>query len=178
MKGKRSVGRALRASTARVAGCPGIRSQTGGRGGNDSDLAGNRVADQQRDPSPFFKDMFRFLHRFGRIVPVLLLPVVLVLMLAMLPARRSTACAHVWASTPWPPYGMPHRPLRWGYLAYGSTMLPCDNWLARYYARRDKIREYPYCMYGARGLYNVRPKPSLHDIIYGSHKGPATDNDH
>ncbi|KAL1434906.1 hypothetical protein MTO96_035716 [Rhipicephalus appendiculatus] len=72
---------------------------------------------------------------------------------------------------------MPHRPLRWGYMAYGSSMLPCDNWLARYYQRRDKLRDYPYCMYGPRGLYNVRPKPSLHDLIYGKHKGPATDND-
>ncbi|XP_070392815.1 uncharacterized protein [Dermacentor albipictus] len=114
---------------------------------------------------------------FGLVAPVLLLPVVLVLVLAMLPAPRSGACAHVWQSTPWPPYGMPHRPLRWGYLAYGSSLLPCDNWLARYYQRRDKLRDYPYCEHGSRGLYNVRPKPSLHDIIYGPHKGPATDTD-
>ncbi|XP_070392814.1 uncharacterized protein [Dermacentor albipictus] len=116
-------------------------------------------------------------RRFGTAAPVLLLPIVLVLVLAMLPARRIGACAHARPSTPWPPYGMPHRPLRWGYLANGSSFLLCDSWLGRHYRRRNKLGDYPYCAHGSRGLYNLRPKPSLHDLIYGRHKGPATDTD-
>ncbi|KAK8759780.1 hypothetical protein V5799_028953 [Amblyomma americanum] len=114
------------------------------------------------------------LRRFGGTLPLVLLPLALALVLVL--SWRSGAEAHL-MPTPWPPFGMPDRPLRWGYLAYGSSFVPCGEWLARLYMRRDKLRDYPYCAYGSRGLYNLRPKPSVHDRIYGRHKGPATDND-